>query len=788
MSTLPQTISVKPSKRILKVLGDIEFEAWQCLAELIDNAFDAFLEQKRSGAKLIDTAEVRVSIPSPTDSGTELEVVVEDSGPGMDLDTLNNAVRAGWSSNDMFSKLGLFGMGFNVATARLGNITRILTSRREDDVWFGVEINVDSIGDDFEAPVITEPKKSPDEHGTRVVIQRLKPDRAVWLQRNATHLRQTLGAVYSYLLEAEGFRLWVNGIAVQPRQACAWAKERSVTYGSGANAEQIPAYFPIDELLPPAETCLNCRNWQPVGLGECAQCRSTDLVERTRRVHGWLGVQRYLHPTDFGIDYLRNGRKILRYDKRLFEWRNINDPLSPVEVEYPTELRQGGRIVGEIHIDHVPVNYLKNAFEWTDRSWLGVVQFLRGDGPLLPRRAKQLGYPENNSPIGKLHRAFRRNDPGRRYLIPGNGSGPIHDETRKWAQRFYEGDPEYQTDAIWWEAVLAHEKKKEENLTKGPSGGTDTQGPTSGSTLAGLGLAPGDEDDGEAVDPANREQPAPKGETEAQRLARYETASVVDPSLSGEFGLIELGKAIKLRTYHVMGAEVQDNAGVRTPVLLVAGTANEYTAYVNAGHEVFQSFAADPTEYVLMELANNLRIRADSEMPLAELVAMLQLRHLTDQKLDRAVMGGEAAAALRDIRERMVERVRDNPERAWQFLSSDEKDITESNMITEVSPITLEDARETGEFLIYVPPMFLARLIEEWPEAFLDGQVFTGPYSDVTSAVAKRVSTGKVVGYLYDVARLVVAHHSMTKDELVRARYSLELLEGELAQETISEA
>lgn len=785
MTTLPRTINIQPSRRILKVLGDIEFDPWQCLAELIDNSFDDFLEQKRSLGKLEELPQVRVNVPAQHATG-DLEVRVEDNGRGMDLTTLNNAVRAGWSSNDIFSKLGLFGMGFNVATARLGNSARILTARSEDDLWVGVEIDVDAIGDDFDAPVITEEKDDPAEHGTRVVIQRLKPERAVWLQRNAAHLRQTLGAVYSYLLDQEGFRLWVNDVEVKPRRPCAWTAERSVTYGSGPNAEQIPAAIPIDELLPPAETCLNCRNWQAVGLGECAQCHGTDLVERARRVHGWLGIQRYLHPTDFGIDYLRNGRKILRYDKRLFEWRNINDPLAPVEVEYPTELRQGGRIIGEIHIDHVPVNYLKNAFEWNDRSWIGVIQFLRGDGPLLPRRARQLGYPENNSPLGKLHRAFRRNDPGRRYLIPGNGSGPIHDETRKWAGKFYDGDPEYETDAIWWESVLAHEKKREEKERR-QSGADGAEAPP-GSVLESLGVAPPEEDgEGEAaMDPAAQAQTAPKAETEHERLARYGASSVSDPSLSGEFGLIEMGRTVKLKTYLVSGTEVTDNHGVRTPVLLVAGVANEYNAYVNTGHPVFKWFATDPTEFVLMELAHNLKTRANSDLPLGEIVAQLQLRHLGDQKLDGAVLAGQAGEVLRDVRERMVEQVRENPERAWQFLTPDERSATESNMINEAAPLTLEQARESGEFLMYAPAMFVPRLVEEWSDAFMDGRVFSGPYVGVASLVARRVSVGKILGYLYDVARLMVAQHSMTKDELIRARFSLELLETELSGEHVT--
>src|SRR5207248_5139580 len=112
--------------------------------------------------------------------------------------------------------------------------------------------------------------------------------------------------------DTEGFELWVSDVRVDPRRPCSWDELRGVTYGSGANAEQIPAVIKINQPLPPAEICMDCRNWQePPGLGECKECHGTDLMPRARRVHGWLGIQRYLNRTDFGIDFLRNGRKIL---------------------------------------------------------------------------------------------------------------------------------------------------------------------------------------------------------------------------------------------------------------------------------------------------------------------------------------------------------------------------------------------------------------------------------------------------------------------------------------------
>src|SRR5579864_1294134 len=94
-----ETINVRPTKRILRVLGDIEFDNWQCVAELADNAFDDFLEIQRAGTPWPDGFTVAVTLPTSATPLADAEVIVEDTGRGMSLDALNNAVRAGFSSS-----------------------------------------------------------------------------------------------------------------------------------------------------------------------------------------------------------------------------------------------------------------------------------------------------------------------------------------------------------------------------------------------------------------------------------------------------------------------------------------------------------------------------------------------------------------------------------------------------------------------------------------------------------------------------------------------------------------
>jgi ribosomal protein L40E len=189
------------------------------------------------------------------------------------------------------------------------------------------------------------------------------------------------------LLTERDFRLIVDREAVKPRRACVWDETRYVV----RNRERIPAAIRIDERLAPRVACLSCGAWQ--GLSDetrCSTCHSANLRSEERRIRGWVGIQRYLHTKDYGIDFIRNGRKILLRNDSMFSWIDPDDPGSRGEPEYPMEVPAGaGRIVGEIHIDHVRVNYQKNAFEYDTPDWQRVVRALRGEGPLLPKRAKE---------------------------------------------------------------------------------------------------------------------------------------------------------------------------------------------------------------------------------------------------------------------------------------------------------------------------------------------------------------------------------------------------------------
>src|SRR5262245_32390564 len=124
------------------MLGEIVLPQWKCLAELIDNSVDSFLEAQRSDRPI---SNPHISITTPKSGVPNPRILVRDNGPGMDIVTLEIAARAGWTGRDPINNLGLFGMGFNIATARLAHKTTIWTTRKGDSTWVGITIDFDEL-------------------------------------------------------------------------------------------------------------------------------------------------------------------------------------------------------------------------------------------------------------------------------------------------------------------------------------------------------------------------------------------------------------------------------------------------------------------------------------------------------------------------------------------------------------------------------------------------------------------------------------------------------------------
>ncbi len=767
----PEVIDLQPHPRLLSVLGDIEFAPWQCLAELIDNAFDEFLRHPN-----LEEPTVTVTLPGRNSDPRTAEVWVKDNGPGLSLGDLQNALRAGWTSNDRFGQLGLFGMGFNIATARLGSTAVVRTARADASHWTVVTIDLPAMQAQghFNVPVRTEPKENPEDRGTEILIKDLKPEHHDALVRRQPAIRNVLGDVYSYLLTQRDFRLVVDRQAVKPRRPCTWSPERSVV----RKGDQIPAVINIDIPLTDRLACLHCGQWQD-DLGEqaCVRCNSHRLDRRERRIWGWVGVQRYLHQSDFGIDFLRNGRKILLRDKSLFSWVDPDEPSGGGLREYPVEIPNGqGRLIGEIHVDHVAVNYQKNAFEYGSPDWTKVKRVLRGEGPLLPEKARQLGFATaNTSPLARLITGYRRNDAGVKYLTPGDDRGPIHERAREWAELFRKGENEYETDERWYRAAYEHDNptpRAEEPPAEGDPDEIRRQ--------AGL-------DDDPAPGEGQPEPPSePVRETEDERRARWRTDARPVSDLETPFGLPGRGAAVKVdAAWRVTGHRDQIGPAGEPPRPVYIGTVRGAAVeiFIDAEHPIFTEFAVEIRDLVVFELADFMRTRDGGTDDLGDLFARLKQRCLPDQKVTGPHLKENADRLVSRIRETMQPVIAGNSSGYWQRLSETERAATQQKFAIEGGRGDWEDVISSGDWLDYAPALCLVRVVNTRPDAFLDAQVFRTSYVSLTDETARRAGLERVTDLLSDVAALSDQPIRRSPEELQRGRLSIWLLEAELADD-----
>lgn len=772
---------LQPDPRVLPMLGEINIDQWRCVAELVDNSIDGFLNSSRAGT-LVVSPRVDVILPNLDSDSAQLKIT--DNGTGMTPEILERAVRAGWSGNNPIDNLGLFGMGFNIATARLGSVTEVWTTRQGEPEWHGLSIDFDQLRRQrhFRTAHLRRPKADTEAHGTEITIKRLKPEQRRWLARagNQTSVRKRLSQTYSSMLRQNGvpisFDLFINNKRIEARRHCVWGENRTVPGPDG----DVHAVMNINHAMAPRLYCTHCMTWLSDGgvTDACAVCGSTGtIIKRERKITGWIGIQRYLHQTEYGFDFIRNGRKIEIGNTDLFSWRDGESE----EHEYPIDdPRNRGRIVGEIHIDHCRVSYSKDRFDRADPSWDEMVQIVRGEGPLRPEKAKSLGYSTNDSPLFRLFRTFRRTSPhsktagayARILIVKDN------DRAAEMASYFHDGRPEYQDDSKWWELV----EEADRELLYGPGGkpkGGDDTGKTSGGDLPG-GLI--DEPLGPGV---GTEDPPPQP-TPSEPTKVFQRREI--PSLSRRYVYQATNSAWNITAFEVEKGDPALPAGAPWAFPLADVATRNYHFLYDPAHDIFRSMTMTPRDGLLVQLTwmTAESLRTSKETPdLGAILTNLRHDYGEDTLLDSRTMASEAAAILTDIAKAFVAACPSDV-RAALF---NELAVPEQHAVMRAlagKKIKPTDVTGDGSFLQYAPYDVLRGEIEGHPEYCFDGKIWDEAYESLDygdKAITDDVRSGTLTRYvslLNDAIWLAKQDSSdlaaSGREELTRAMMSLRLL------------
>lgn len=712
-------VDVTPHPAILTVLGEIELRPWQCVAELIDNSIDGFLKMQRAGTP-IGHPLVRVALGQDT-------VVVKDNGPGMSLDALEMAVKAGWTSNDKFGNLGLYGIGFNIATARLGSLTTIWTTRAGDEEWYGLQIDLPIMakGGSYLLQPKTRMKSDPNSSGTEIEVSGLRAEwkgyflNSQWVRANLT---DQLARTYSTMLRAKNpqpikFSLYLNDKTVPAWEHCVWPADWAVYRKNEGNVR------PVQEF--------------DVTFGKKYFSRSTgelhdssdgllleDIIEVPERVYGWIGIQRYANTKEFGIDVIRNGRKIEVGTKSLFEWEDVT--------EYPIDDPRGkGRIVGEVHLDHGYVFYTKHRFEREHSSWKQLLQVVRNNEPLINR--KRSGFIETNeSPLGLLFRVFRRNSPLTQSKQTWADILFIQDnaKAKDWADKYRKATPEF-LDNEKWRKELIVDSPEQLTVVDQNSIGEDT-GTNSGDDETDIGLGTG---------PVPAPVPFP-GATNEPKVTPSSTTIIQEPTVQKtlipelSFTITGIGVASKSYMIEVYGDSSSSLLQTAVPWRSRVTERGVFEIDVRLQHPVFNSTSlqirdavlADVAHYIASEEAAVMGVRGG--VSYADILVALRSRYATNDSLDLNQLRTEIDEMRKSITRCLFK----------DSLEAVQREILTELPMEEVRRIELAHSRgsSTAKITDYLEMWHLAHLLEQQPARFFETGCFNRSW--IPSSLAQNTS------------------------------------------------
>jgi RNA polymerase subunit RPABC4/transcription elongation factor Spt4 len=779
-----------PDPKVLIALTHTPLQPLDALCELIDNAIDSFHVAKLQGAA-IEFPLVVVELPGVAEIGRgEGLVRVRDNGPGLTAGLAEKALRAGYSGNRPYDSLGLFGMGFNISSGKLGRVTRFLTARKgESDA---IEVVVDLIAlqerHNYKVPVNVVKKPQEFDHGTIVEVHGWWPEGnpnngfiRKLVSYGKAEIRRQISRRYATILREDKIRILVNGDACEPFEHCTWDSSRSLERkGIG----QIPAVFKFNEVVGNQSRCSACNALIPSGENSCPTCGSGSFRTLEERIRGWVGIQRFDDANEFGIDLIRNGRAIRIAEKSAFF--DFTDELKKVIKDYPIDSPYG-RIVGEVHLNHVPVDFLKQDFQRSSPEWQRAISFLRGESSLQPT---QPGAENNRSPVFKLYQGYRKvRTPGRTDMYMGYwdaDSGKPKRVSRETEKEYYEKfsakQPGYHDDSEWWKLVDQADQPPVPELVECPECKAqnlrdDEQCQVCGHVLigkaclnpectkiiaksavtcghCGTSQVPEIEEpwkcevcgEGNAAEAETcRRCNKPRGTGHPASIAYLMQNADKDDELSMPGCSVLLADGtysppIDVITYVTRVPIETSWQGPHVPVLAFKG--EQIEVFVDKSHPLFRTYRMRPEPMISTEIAqflyeNNRRLlspRNSGVHSISNLCWLILEGRWAEELEDSA---DDVKADIRylfdAIRGRLAALMHDKVEDLFDDLTEIQKKSMVARMLGRNLDIgNLGEMKKTGEYLVYVDEDTVVEIFRKLPAVFFDGGVWDIAYVGIT--------------------------------------------------------
>lgn len=781
------TFDFTPDPRVLIALTQTPIMPLDALCELIDNSIDSFTNSRLLGKK-IEHPTIWIDIPKKADLDKNFGVVrIRDNGPGMTTEQAEKAIKAGYSGNNSIDTLGLFGMGFNISTGKLGIVTKFTTARKEDSFCTKTKIDLEEINETRSYQIDAEQTDKPVsfESGTQIEISRW------WPEGHPNHgfiyklvgyglkkIREEIGRRYATILRENNVQIIVNNDPCVAYEHCVWGSNRYVTnkkYG------KIQAKYEINHVLTTHRRCAKCRSIIPENESTCPSCGCTEIRSVEERITGWLGIQRFDDASNFGIDLIRNGRAIKIGEKRAFF--EYTDEFQKVTKDYPIDSPYG-RIVGEIHLDFVPVDFLKQDFQRSSEEWINAISYLRGNSSLQPR---QEGAELNDSIIYKLYQGYRKvrtagtTDMYMGYWDKAEGAPKriSRDVEREYYEKFLAKEPGYFDDAEWWKLVEEASVPPAAPMITCPECGTQNLAEAEVCSTCGhifrskkcINAECGKEIPYSAVTcpycetnqipkvetpwtcnvcgtknlagttvckhcHSDKGTPNPLNETEALKHA------VKDDELSIENLTIKLAdgqssNAFILDTYNSVNPLVSPITSDRLPIVLFKHV-DKVNIVLDKTHPVFVVCGMSPIEIMASEVASYIydfhRTLAGNPGHTVSNIAWQIIRKYWFDKVEISEdnITKRCNAMLSSIKDQISTVIDESlSDRFFNEMNEIQQKLFVNEILKNNIPLSrISDLKAKGTFITYVPNEFLLHVLEESPELFFNGNYWNVGYGE----------------------------------------------------------
>ena len=826
-----KNFDLNPPPEVLLALTHTALKPIDALCELIDNAADSFHGNKNPPG----LNEIKIELPTTAElSKNEGAIRIIDNGPGMTAEEAENALTAGYTSKRPYGQLGMFGMGLNIAAGKFARKTRLITATKNSESAISVEVDLAKLvtQKNFQVQPTEESKAmhfGENESGTIIELtgwwgqnnpNNENPKKLI--QRGPGKIREIIGRRYATLLHKKArvpFKITVKEEVCIPFEHCVWAEHRFVKKGSS----QIHAQQIFDDVLHTQYRCMKCNEFAEDRICPIDDSHPVNSVEE--RVHGWIGVQRYDDPSHYGIDLIRNGRTIRILEKVAF-FQFVDDS-GKIKLDYPIDSIYG-RIVGEVHLDHVRVDFAKQDFDRSAPEWQRAIDFLRGTSSLQP---KQPGASENDSPVMRIYKGYRRVRKiglADMYMGESQDGKPTRisrEIEREFLDRFTKKEDGYYDDTKWWEKVEEASQKPDnfvqcpqcdfqnsivEDVCQGCNHllkakeciSCDERIPQNALQCEHCGQSQIPEGPWEC-DVCGRENPPdsdecrqcgkPKGSVNIFSKEFLLDNSEKDKNLSVKNIEIILPGGEKSVKFELDTRTTQlKDADIHLPAVIFPDIPNRILQiFIDVNHPLFISLQLRPEHTVSAESAAWIHREIIGTLSKAQIrrhnLTLLQgilLKTYWEDNLtdDIERVRKDIDSLLEEIHTKIADSMQDIVEDIYNGMSKTEIDGMLKNMQEDNAQISEMGALiKEGKFLFYVPPKTIISIFSTYPEKFFDGRVWDKVWS-IPDLPEESVNTAQQEikeNYLNNLEDIVsfLRHKRPSVITIRRAKLSIEFLQ-----------